>query len=445
MLNDKAGFSISDNSYDFDNTDLNAEEKVKAVERLNTNYYTANDFGDVKGIKKNNTNLQKKGTAHKNSASNEEKLVPGKDTKISSKIEDAEKSRTIGAIDNNSINRVLDFSLKNLINLTKKKIHERKVLEEFNKDEDKSEEENKDNKEFEGSSSSNEVQSTPRDSKDISILDEEEIKEKNIEDIKVVKKGMKIHVKSDTKFNNPLDTPLDNILRVHSKEEDDIPNRRRRQEEDDKPKKRTNIAPYNLKRIIELNQHLLEGMNDEENEEDDKENDLEKVKKTNNIEQADKSFDEQSEGSETNLYLEKFKFKYRSNVIATGTVSIVASAKNPENLVDIPNPLAVTYGNVVLNNEVDSSIGDFKGPTHNKNKALRRNDTLLPKGIMRQGTTISKNKIRPPKAGSNRIFNTKNNKKRGKEEEDQSNDHVLKKLILDIPETSIFYKIIDTK
>ena len=290
------------------------------------------------------------------------KLVPGKNTKISSKIEDAEKFKTMGVIDDNSINRAVDFSLRNLINLTKKKIHDRKVLEQFNNNED----ENKVYQECESNSNSNSGQSTPRDSKGVSILNEEELNEKSIEDIQIVKKGMKIHVKSDTKFNNPLDTPLDHILRVHSKEEDEIPNSRNRYEEDDRPKKRTNIAPYNLKRIMELNEHLLEGMDDEENEKDDKGNDEEKSQKTDNDGQTDKSFDEQTERSETNLYLEKFKFKYKSNVIATGTVSIVVSAKHPENLVDIPNPLAVTYGNVILNDEVESSIDDYKDPTLNK-------------------------------------------------------------------------------
>ena len=64
---------------------------------------------------------------------------------------------------------------------------------------------------------------------------------------------------------------------------------------------------------------------------------------------------------------------------------------------------------------------------------------------MRQGTNISKTLSRQRKASSNRVFNYKNNKKKVKEEEDHSNENVLKKLILDIPETSIFYKIIDSK
>ena len=446
VLDDKAGFSISDNSYDFDNENLNADEKAKAVERLNTNYYTSTDNGDLKGIKKNNTSLQKRSTLRKNNTNNEDKLMPGKNTKISSKIEDNEKFKTMGTLDNTSINRAVDFSLKNLINLTKKKIHDRKILEQFNKeDKEDSQSDKNQNKEFENSNDSDEEEKTPRDSKGVSILDEEELEQRSIEDIHIVKKGMKIHVKSDTKFNNPLDTPLEDILRSHrDEEENEIPNRRRRNEDDDKPKKRTNIAPYNLNRVMELNEHLLEGMEDDENEEEENNNEKEKLPKSDTLDQKDKSFDEQSEKSETNLYLEKFKFQYRSNVIATGTVSIVVSAKHPENLVDIPNPLAVTYGNVVLDDEVDSSIDDSKDNMLDNHKALRRNDTILPGAIMRQGTTVSKTLNRRTKTGGNRVFN-KNNKKKVKEEEDQSNENVLKKLIMDIPETSIFYKIIDTE
>ena len=59
VLDDKADFNISDNSYDFDNVNLNVVERTRTFERLNTNYYTSTDNGDVKGIKNNNTIFHK--------------------------------------------------------------------------------------------------------------------------------------------------------------------------------------------------------------------------------------------------------------------------------------------------------------------------------------------------------------------------------------------------
>ena len=59
VLDDKADFNISDNSNDFDNVDLNVVERTRTFERLNTNYYTSTDNGDVKGIKNNDTIFHK--------------------------------------------------------------------------------------------------------------------------------------------------------------------------------------------------------------------------------------------------------------------------------------------------------------------------------------------------------------------------------------------------
>ena len=76
---------------------------------------------------------------------------------------------------------------------------------------------------------------------------------------------------------------------------------------------------------------------------------------------------------------------------------------------------------------------------------IRRNDTLLPNGLMRQNTTTSKGLSKRAKTMRRMIANKNTMKRRARDEEEYNEDNVLKKLMLDVPEDSQFYKRIDTE
>ena len=73
---------------------------------------------------------------------------------------------------------------------------------------------------------------------------------------------------------------------------------------------------------------------------------------------------------------------------------------------------------------------------------LRRNDTILPGGLARQVTKNSKSllKMQTKSRAVNRVFNDKNSKKKGRDMEELTDDVILKRIILDIPENSRFYQ-----
>lgn len=53
---------------------------------------------------------------------------------------------------------------------------------------------------------------------------------------------------------------------------------------------------------------------------------------------ADQDNKHEDEDDEKNPYLEKFRYAYLSDIITTGTVSIVVKTNNIEHMMSIPNP-----------------------------------------------------------------------------------------------------------
>jgi hypothetical protein len=200
-------------------------------------------------------------------------------------------------------------------------------------------------------------------------------------------------------------------------------------------------------REMQLNEVLLEGKLDDEDEEEnnDKNNEDDAAKKIEEM----KNFkpgtiiedDEENQNEKENQYLEKFKYLYRANVIATGTISIVCTLKNTEGIFDIPNPQADSYNDLIKDDDSETveEEQEIKSKSNDKHP-LRRNDTLLPGGMLRQGTNASKTFGKSKKTQKKYLANKNTMKKRAKDEEEQSEENVMKRLILDIPAGSAFYK-----
>ena len=211
-----------------------------------------------------------------------------------------------------------------------------------------------------------------------------------------------------------------------------------------KPKK-THLSPYNIMREMVINEQLLEGRVEKEVEEK-KEGDDENGKPKESNRKKDEEGNEQEQNNEDddekNPYLEKFKYSYLSDIITTGTVSIVVKTNNIESMMKIQNPWAIEYGNIMLD-DGDSEIEDIQPKVNiSKKTALRRNDTILPGGLARQITNLSKALVKKQtkSKNTNRVFNSKSLKKKGRELEEITDDVILKKIILDIPPTSRFYQ-----
>jgi len=75
---------------------------------------------------------------------------------------------------------------------------------------------------------------------------------------------------------------------------------------------------------------------------------------------------------------------------------------------------------------------------------LKRNDTILPGGIIRQATNLSKSKLRKNKTTRKFLTHKGTIKKKNKDGEEQSEENVIKRLIMDIPASSSFFKKVDT-
>jgi hypothetical protein len=101
-------------------------------------------------------------------------------------------------------------------------------------------------------------------------------------------------------------------------------------------------------RELELDEILLEGKLDDDevkekkNDEDAQAEALKSSKpgETDEVEDDAKSDD-------GNNYLEKYNYLHRANIVATGTISIVVTLKNTDNILDIPNPLSEQYGAII--------------------------------------------------------------------------------------------------
>lgn len=449
---DKQDFSISDNSYDLNNDSYKlSPDKSKNLDRKNTNYFTA-------------TNLSSADNTDMKSASRTNKMLKGKTLRTSRKPEKADKpsdsdkkadlkpfrklmNHIIPAssqqqspdvnLPNGSSDSTLgllgkDFSIKNILfsHLKKQKeTHDSKILEEFQNQEE----------------GDGETPGTPGKAASSKASEDENIEEMDPEDIQVVSKGMKVKVKKDTKFNDAKHTPFDTIILQNDEQDTSKPEPKNQE----KPPK-TTLPPYTLRREMELNEILLEGKVDDEEEEKEKAQVGRKEQETENKTEDMKNFkpgdklpvDDEEEEKPAEIYLEKFKFPYRANVIATGTISVVLTVKNLKPLMEIPNPCAEIYGGRIEVEDDEPSFNETRSKINEKH-GLRRNDTMLPGSLLRQNTNTSKGFPRKARTAK-RIFTNKNTmKKKAKEEEDHSDENVLKKLIMDIPEDSPFYKKID--
>lgn len=434
---DKAQFCISDSSYEFDDKDskLSPDKNKNGVERKNTNYFTGTNLSsidnhDFKSSEKKN--LFKNLTALKNSKVEEldaMKLPPGVSTKISSKIEGDSKFNPKDANKklDDKLSKIKDFNIKNVlfaqftkrINDLKDKDPDKSEVISDNQEDDETEEKKKDKIELNANSA--------------------ELEDMEANEIQVVKKGMKIKVMKETKFDELKNTPYEDII-VNKNDTEDNYHYHKHYIEEIPPK--TTVKPYHLSREMVLNEILLEGKVDDEEEED--ENEEKKPEESKTPDALNKSVDEEDAQSEDkNLYLEKFKYFHRSNVIATGTISIVLTLRSTARVFDIPNPCAESYGAIIIDDE-SSEIEEEEIKSRVVDKQpLRRNETLLPGVLMRQNTNTSKGIGRKSKIARRMIANKNTMKKRARDEEEYSEENVLKKLILDIPADSAFSDKVD--
>jgi len=252
-----------------------------------------------------------------------------------------------------------------------------------------------------------------------------------------VKKGMKIFVKRNQKVNPDKDTVPEDILvplkpiviqkehHFHHAKEDEVKNLK------------TKLPPYSLMREIKLNEILLEGKLEQEPEADDAAGNKDASKKEDpNESQKDKKVDEAEEDDdEKNMYLQMYNYSYLSNIITTGTVSIVLTSKSFKT--DMPNPCSALYGNILVEDE-ESELEELV-PEKKDKGSLKRNNTIIPGVFNRQSTVNSKGMVKKSKT-NNRIFVNKSVKKKARELEEMTDENILKKIITDIEEQSPFYQ-----
>lgn len=103
---------------------------------------------------------------------------------------------------------------------------------------------------------------------------------------------------------------------------------------------------------------------------------------------------------------------------------------------------------MIANDGEVSELEETKELINEKHLGLRRNETLLPGNLMRQGTTNSKQLAtitKQKKDQKKRLFNNKKSTKKGNYEEENSEENKIKKLILDIPEWSPYFNQVDKK
>lgn len=341
---------LSESSYEIDAESLKqSPTKGNGFDAKNGYYYTGTNYsaaGDNEG-RQNKDGILKYNTLKKLAENND--LVNNKTTKISSKLEKNLRFKPSNTMtdDNTSVGKAGGFSIKQLISATKQKMHERRILAQFNKPEEKQPEGEGDEKEeFE---TKHDITDKEKDKESVVVeIESQELDDFAIEDIHVVKKGMKIQVKRENKFNALFDTDVKDIIKKKKNEDENEDTEREKlkhnEDDEEKQKKKTNIAAYYLQKEFGLNEYLLEGKveSDHEEEEEEKQSpeksEAKKAEEIKNFKPGDKPIDNESEEDETNMYIEKFKFQYRSNLIATGTVSIVVSAKNPQSLLTVVHP-----------------------------------------------------------------------------------------------------------
>lgn len=432
----KEAFSISNSSYDFENGESKLSPDIiknNKLDRKNTNYFTGTNLSsnEVKTTAKKGfkSNTLRKGTY--NDKGEHLKGVKVKSTRITSKIEGGSKFDKTPLKSSDSKSKLKNFDIKNIL---------------FSLIKRKQDELNKNNKQFDSSGEGDDNTEEKKHDKQDTDLREEDLDEIEANKIQVVKKGMKLKIKRDVKFNQLKDTPIDDIIRAEKRveTEEKLPKIIKSKHFDKPP--RTQLAPHSLMRELELNEVLLEGKIESDEDEDEPVNN-EEIKKgeTKNLDEKKEEDDTASEHA--NMYLEKFKFPYRSNMIATGTISLVVTLKNTESFIDIPNPCAESHGAILVDDvseEEEEEVEESKSKVLEKKLTLKRNDTLLPNGLLRQNTSTSKGMSRKAKTTRRMLAHKNIMKRRTRDEEEYSEDNVLKKIMMDIPELSQFFSKIDT-
>lgn len=349
--NDKEGtekehFCISESSYEFedDESRLSPEKLKNNVDRKNTNYFTATnlsslDVNDLKSGAKKSGN--KESVINKNGKEDEAptaKVLKGKSTKISSRIEgDSNFKTSVGdplAKTMNSLGAIKDFNIKNILftHFQKKKTEiEDDLKKDFNTEGEGADAETDEKKD-------GEIDIKKGKKKKKKEQPEVKLEDMHPDDIVVLKRGLKVKLRRDLKFNDKHDTPYEDVL-VKVEEHEEKKHDHKHKEEEKEPK--TTMTPYTIRRYMEMNEYLLEGkVEEEEEEKEEKEKgESKKVEESKSFNRSKKSEKEEEESAEEskNLYLEKFKYFYRSNIISTGTISLVLTIKNKEAF-NIPNP-----------------------------------------------------------------------------------------------------------
>ena len=425
---DKAEFLISEGSFEFDDNDskVSPDKMKNRMDRKNTNYFTGTNFSsndnDLKTTaKKGFRNNSLRRGKHDDKG---ESVKLTRNTKITSKIEGFSNFDKVQPKKTEKASKLKDFNIKNIIF---RHIQRKQDEIEKSKSEDFSSHDEGDD----------ETEEKKQDKQETEIR-EEDLAEMEANKILVVKKGRKITVKRDVRFDPEKDTAMEDILLPKKKRVDDDGAPLPDEEVEKEPK--TTITPHCLMRELELNEMVLEGKAEEEEEEPANEQEELKPGETKNL---DEHKDEEKADEKGNNYLEKFKFPYRSNIVATGTISLVVTLKDTESYIDIPNPCAESYGAIIVDDISSEDEEETKEKSSEKKAALRRNDTLLPGGLLRQNTSTSKGLSRRAKTMRRALANRNNMKRKARDEEEYSEENILKRIKLDIPEDSEFFKRVD--
>ena len=206
-----------------------------------------------------------------------------------------------------------------------------------NTDEENDEEDKKKNKKNEGES----------------VETFEDLENLKPDEIQIVKKHKKIFVKRNDR-NDPIkDTVAEDILlpiqfqedeyKEHYVHENDHHHNNKHPEHKNKAvkeKRKTKLRPYDIMKEVVINEQLLEGKVEKEEEEkkDDEEGKPKEVEKKKEEGEEEVKENKADDDDEVNPYLEKFKYQYLSDIITTGTVSIVIKTDNIESMMNIQNP-----------------------------------------------------------------------------------------------------------
>ena len=241
---------------------------------------------------------------------------------------------------------------------------------------------------------------------------------------KLALKGKKIYIKRDLLVWEENQTQFDDILKEHIHENNELKISR------EKIQKLSKKNPSTKMREIFVNKEVLDGVLEEQiikiepkipNEKDD-------IPKEFHHEKHNK---EDLDDPIKTSYLEKFNYFYRSTIISTGTISIVMTANEANKIESIPNPFAVSHGNLIID-DGNSSLEDDNIWFEEKGKIAFEKHQKSPIKKMQKYLHKTPNKTK--------VFESLNAKKQRHSE--MNTKELITNLILDIPEESRFYEIL---